>query len=128
MGLAILWSLVAIALLLNYHLREPLGTTSITTNGHTYFGNPPALTLFERDPVSFSIIAAVLATGLLIGSIDLLVRFRQHSFRRGIAAIVAGAVVLLVSSFGLIIGVAGIGVVGVLLIASGIAHPRGGNL
>lgn len=127
MGLALLWSLVAIALLLSYHLRAPLGTTSITTNGHTYIGNPPALTLFERDPVSFSIVAAVLGIGLLIGSVDLLVRFRQHSFRRGIAAIVAGAVVLLVSSFGLIIGVAGIGVVGALLIASGIAQTRGEN-
>ncbi len=127
MGLASLWSLAVIVLLLSYHIREPLGMTSITVNGHTYVGDPPALTLFERDPVSFVIVTVVLGLGLLVGSLDLLVRLRQHSSRRGVATIVAGAMVLLVSSFGLAIGVAGVGIVGVLLLASGLAQPRRGD-
>jgi hypothetical protein len=124
MGLAFLWSGVAIAVLLGYHLAEPHGVTSITTNGFTYVGNPPALTLFERDPVSFSIIAVTLGVGLSIGLVDHIVRSRQRSGRVGAAAIVAGAAVLLVSLFGSLPGIVGVGVVGGLLIASGFSRAR----
>jgi hypothetical protein len=126
-GLAVLWSCVAVAVLLGYHLAESLGMTSITTNGHTYFGNPPALTLYERDPVSLSIIVVTLCAGLLIGAIDLLARYRQRSARVGTAAIVAGAAVVLVSLFGLLLGILGVGFVGGFLIASGLTYERGAD-
>ena len=124
MGLALLRSGVAVGVLLGYHVPEPLGMTSITTNGHTYVGNPPALTLFQRDPVSFVTIAVTLGAGLLVGLIDLIVRSKRRSDRVGAAVIFAGAIVLLVSLFGLLLGVLGVGVVGVLLIASGLPSRR----
>ena len=122
--LAVLWSGVAVAVLLEYHVPEPLGMTSITTNGHTYVGDPPALTLFERDPVSFVTIAVTLGMGLLVGLIDLIVRSNQHNARVGLVAIVGGSLVLLVSLFGLLLGLLGVGVVGILLIASGLPQRR----
>lgn len=124
LGLALLWSCVAVALLVGYHVAEPSGVTSITTNGHTYFGNPPALSLFERDPVSFVTVSVTLGAGLLVAMIDLVVRSLQRTSRSGTAAIVAGALVVLVSLFGLLIGLAGVGVVGALLIASGVSSRR----
>jgi hypothetical protein len=98
--------------------------TSITTNGHTYIGNPPALTLFQRDPVSFVIIATVLGAGLFISFIDLIARHYQRTSHLGIGAIVAGSVVLLISLFGLFFGLLGVGIVGGLLIASGLPEKR----
>lgn len=124
LGLAVLWSGVAIGVLVGYHVPEPLGMASITTNGHTYFGNPPALTLFERDPVSFAVITVTLGVGLLVAFIDLIVRNIQHASRTGTGAIIAGAFVLLVSLFGLLLGLVGVGVVGGLLIASGLTSRR----
>lgn len=118
--LALLWSCAAVGMLLGYHTPEALGMTSITTNGHTYYGNPPALTLFERDPVSFVAVSITLGVGVLVATIDLVARSMQHVARSGTAVIVAGALVLLVSLFGLLVGVVGVGVVGVLLIASGV--------
>lgn len=124
LGLALLWSGVAIAVLLGYHVPEPHGMTSITTNGHTYVGDPPALTLSQRDPVSFVTSAVTLGAGLLVGLIDLSARHIQRTSRLGIGAIVAGAAVLLVSLFGLLLGLLGVGVVGGLLIVSGLPQRR----
>ncbi|MHB1087864.1 MAG: hypothetical protein ACYC19_03755 [Acidimicrobiales bacterium] len=124
LGVALLWSGVAVAMLLGYHVPEPLGMTAITTNGHTYYGNPPALTLFERDPVSFVTVSIILGAGLLVATADLIVRSARRTPRAGTAAIVAGAIVVLISLFGLLIGVAGVGVVGALLIASGVSSIR----
>ena len=123
-GLAVLWSGVAVAVLLRYHVREPLGMTSITTNGHTYTGDPPALGLFQRNPVSFVTIAVTLGAGLFVGLIDLILRFNQSTARVGVGAIVAGSLVLLVSLFGMLPGLLGVGVVGIFLIASGLPQRR----
>jgi hypothetical protein len=123
-GLAVLWSGVAVAVLLRYHIPEPLGMTSITTNGHTYTGDPPALTLLQRDPVSFVTIAVTLGAGLFVGLIDLILRFNRSTARVGVGAIVAGSLVLLVSLFGLLPGLLGVGVVGIFLIASGLPQRR----
>ncbi|MHB1208199.1 MAG: hypothetical protein ACYC1I_00650 [Acidimicrobiales bacterium] len=119
--LALLWSGVAVGILLGYHVPEVPGMTSITTNGHTYYGNPPALTLFERDPVSFVTVSITLGAGLLVATIDLIASSMQRITRSGTAAVVSGAIVLLISLFGLLVGVAGVGVVGIFLIASGIS-------
>jgi hypothetical protein len=124
LGLALLWSGVTVAVLLGYHVPEPLGMTSITTNGHTYLGDPPALTLFQRDPVSFAIITGTLGAGLLVALLDLIVRCMQRSPRFGNVAIGAGGVVLLISLFGLLLGLLGVGVAGGLLIASGFPQKR----
>jgi hypothetical protein len=124
LGLAIAWSAVAIVVLLSHHVAEPVGMTSITTNGHTYFGNPPALTLLQRDPVSFVIIVLVLGIGVLASSIDMVIRVVQHATRAGGVAIGAGVLVFLVSFFGLLVGVASIGVVGILLALSGLPARR----
>lgn len=122
--LAIAWSVVAVVVLLSYHVAEPLGMKSITTNGHTYFGNPPALTLYQRDHVSFVIIALVLGVGVLASSVDMAIRVGQHAIRAGGVAIGAGVLVFLVSFFGLLVGIASIGVVGILLVLSGLPAWR----
>ncbi len=124
LGLALLWSGLALAVLLDYHLPEPTGVTSITANGHTYVGNPPALTLLERDPVSFAIITVTLSAGFLVSLVDLILRGRDHTSRLGIGAIVAGSTVLLVSPFGLLPGLLGVGIVGGMLIAPGLPHNQ----
>jgi hypothetical protein len=125
-GLALLWSAVAVVVLLGYHTPEPVGVLGVTINGHTYLGNPPALTLYERDPVSFVTVIIVLGAGLLVSIIDVVMRHAQRSSRTGILAMVAGAVVVLVSLFGLLVGLAGVGVVGALLIFSGLPSRREG--
>lgn len=122
--MAIAWSAVALAVLLSYHVAEPLGMKSITTNGHTYFGNPPALTLFQRDPVSFVIIVVILGAGVLASIADMAIRISQHATRAGGVAICAGVLVFLVSFFGLLVGVASIGIVGILLVLSGLPARR----
>ena len=120
LGLALLWSVVAVAVLLGYHTPEPLGVLGVTINGHTYLGNPPALTLFERDPASFVTVIIVLGAGLLASTIDLVMRFEHRTSRTGTLAIISGSAVVLVSLFGLLVGLAGVGVVGALLIFSGL--------
>lgn len=124
LAFAFLWSGIAFAVLLGYHVPETIGMTSITTNGHTYVGNPPALTLFQRDSVSFVIIAVTLGAGLLISLTDLIVRSSQRASRFGNGAFAAGGAVLLMSLFGLVIGLVGVGVAGGLLIASGFPQKR----
>lgn len=120
LGLALLWSVVVFAVIFGYHIAEPISSMgSISTNGHTYFGNPPALTLFQRDSVSFINVVIVLVAGLVVSMIDLVVRIVRHSQRPGTVAVIAGVVVVLFSLFGLLWGVASVGVVGVLLILSG---------
>ena len=85
----------------------------MTINGDTYVGNPPALTLFQRDTVSFVTVIIVLGAGLLAATVDLVMRYLQHSTRAGTLAIVAGGAVVLVSLFGSLVGLAaGVGVVG----------------
>src|ERR1019366_995560 len=123
-GLALLWSVVAVAVLLGHHIAEPIGVLSLTTNGHTYFGNPPSLTLFQRDPISFINVVIVLVVGLVASMIDLVVRIVRHSQRPGTVAVIAGVAVVLFSLFGLLWGLASIGLVGVLLVFSGLPTRR----
>ena len=93
---------------------------SVTIGGHTYTGNPPALTLFQRDPASFVTIAVVVVAALLVAGADLSVRSLQRSSRACGGAIAAGGALALFSLFGLLWGVASLGVIGILLVLSGL--------
>lgn len=120
MMLAILWAVVVVVILVRYHVPESPGVRSVTTNGHTYYGHPPALTLLERDPVSFVVITIVVCAGNLVGAHDLALRRARRTSSLGYGAIVAGAVMIFVSLLGLLFGLATVGVDGALLIVSGL--------
>jgi hypothetical protein len=119
LGLALLWAIVVVVVLARYHVPEPLGATSVTTNGHTYYGNPPALTMPESDPVSFAVITITMGLGVVVGIGDLVVRKLRSVSGWGQGAVIAGIVVILMSLFGLLLGLASIGVDGALIILSG---------
>ena len=121
---ATLWTAIIVLVVFTYHLPEPAGVLGITINGHTYTGNPPALTLFQRDPVSaFTIVIAPLV-GLLAGAASLEVRWRRQSSAQGAPALVVGACLALFSLFGLLWGVASVGVVGGLVALSALPIRR----
>jgi hypothetical protein len=107
-----------------YHINEPSTITAITTNGHTYYGDPPALTLLERDPVSFSIITIALGLGLFVALVDLEVRRRRNLSGYGVGAVFAGIAMILFSLLGLLWGLASVGVDGALLILAGLILRR----
>lgn len=108
-------------------MKEPAGVISVTTNGHTYQGSalhPPGLTLFQRDPTAEVLGGAFVFGGLLVGWIELIYRLRRESKERGVAAIIVGSLLVMFSLFGLIVGVASIGLVGALLIWSGVSSSK----
>ena len=94
--------------------------TSVTTNGHTYTGHPPALTLYQRDPISVMNIVIALSAGRLVATVDLVIRAIQRTNRVGGGAVTIGVLVILFSLFGLLLGVSSLGVVGALLILAGL--------
>lgn len=107
-----------------YHINEPVGMTGITTNGHTYYGDPPALTLLERDPVSFSIITIALGLGLLVALVDLEVRRIRGLSGYGVGAVFAGIGMIVFSLLGLLWGLASVGVDGALVVLAGLLLRR----
>ncbi len=113
-----LWSLVRIVVAFGYHINEPAGVLSITINNTTYTGNPPALSLFERDPLSVYLALTVVGAALAFSVVDALGLARRTPGERSIVAVVAGALLVAFSLFGLLWGLLSIGVVGVLLIVS----------
>jgi hypothetical protein len=115
---AALWTGVIVVVVFNYHIPEPVGVLGITINGHSYSGNPPALALFERDPVSAYMIVVAPVVGLVVGAATLAVRARHRSTAQGAAALIVGACIALFSLFGLLWGVASVGVVGGLVALS----------
>jgi hypothetical protein len=121
-----LWAGGVIAVWLSYHIAEPHGVLGVTTGGRSYYGNPPALALNERDPVSTKIVLVALALTLLAGTIDLAVRTVFRMTGPGAAAFLAGGMLMLFSLFGLLWGIAGVGTVGLLVILSGIAMRTAG--
>jgi hypothetical protein len=116
--LATLWTLLIVVVVFWYHVAEPAGVLSITVNGHTYTGNPPALSLFERDAVSALTIVCAPLVGLLVGAASLEVRTRRGTSGRGAAALIVGGCLAFLSLFGLLWGVASVGVVGGLVTLS----------
>jgi hypothetical protein len=75
--------------------------------------------MYQSDPVSFWNIVVALSAGLLVATVDLVIRAIQHSNRMGGGAVTIGALVILFSFFGLLLGVASIGVVGAMLVLAG---------
>lgn len=118
LGGAVLWSLVWIVVAFGYHINEPAGVLSITINNTTYAGNPPALSLFQRDPLSIYLALAVVCAALAFSVVDALGLARRAPGERSIVAAVAGALLVAFSLFGLLWGLLSIGVVGVLLVIS----------
>jgi hypothetical protein len=119
--LATLWTLLIVVVVFWYHVAEPIGVLSITVNGHTYTGSPPALTLFESNgmPALAIVIAPVL--GLLTGAASLEARTRRRTSAEGVAALIGGGFLALFSLFGLLWGIASIGVVGGLVVLSALS-------
>src|ERR1039458_6657332 len=117
---AVVWAVAVLIILTKYHLAEPLGVKSITVNGHTYVGNPPALTLPQRDVVSFAVMVIAMGVGLLLGIVDLIFRTLNNLNRWGFAAVVSGLLLILLSLFGLLIGFATVGIEGIFLTLVGL--------
>jgi hypothetical protein len=127
LGAAWLWSGGVIAFSLTYHLAQPRGVLSVNTGGHTYYGNPPTLTLNQQDPVFTKIVPIALGLTLLIATVDLVVRMTRRMTGPGVAAFLAGGMLMLFSLFGLFLGLAGIGTAGLLIILSGLAMKTAGS-
>jgi hypothetical protein len=123
--MAIGWAVITVLVLTHYHVNQPLGEKSVTTNGHTYYGNPPALTLRQSDPISFLIIMIALILGTTAATVDLVLRRLKRSRGWATGAVVAGANMIVFSLFGLLLGLASMGVVGALLVLAGSMARRG---
>jgi hypothetical protein len=109
---------------MHYHQNEPVGVRSITTNGHTYYGDPPALTLLERDPVSFVTITIIMGLGLIAATVDLTIRKLKNLDGWGTGSVIAGIGIILISLLGLVLGLATVGVDGALLVLAGLPLLR----
>jgi hypothetical protein len=117
---ALCWIGVAIGVIFFHHVLEPIGVKEITINGHSYYGDPPALTLFQSDQVSAVFIMLVPMLAVFVGFVELLIRTVGRNTSLGAAAIAAGGLTCVVSLFGLLYGLASVGVIGALVILSGL--------
>lgn len=104
------WALLWLGISYVYHINEPAGIRGIA--------NPPALTLYQRNSllVVYSMIAVILA--FFIAAIDVEVRQRRHSRRRGRLSVVAGSLLVVFSLFGFVWGLVSVGVVGLLILVA----------
>ena len=115
-AVAALWIVIWFVVAVRYHINEPIGELSVTYGGHTYTGDPPAITLFERDGTWVLIMTAIVFGAMLVAAFDVTIRRRRRYPGTGIASAVVGALLMAFSLFGLLRGLASIGVVGLLLI------------
>lgn len=120
MAIASLWALGVAAFISGYHINESVGVLTVSVGHHTYVGNPPALTLYQKDRVIWEIALFVLGFVILSGTADLLFRTVRRLTAPGLAAIVAGGLLVAYSLFGLVYGLLGLGTVGVLVILAGL--------
>ena len=126
LGAAWLWAGGVIAFLLAYHFAQP-SSPFLVAGGHTYYTHPPALTLNQQDSVSTKILTIALGLTLLVGTVDLVIRTARRMTGPGVAALLAGGMLMLFSLFGLLRGLAGIGTAGLLVIFSGLAMKTSGS-
>lgn len=124
-AVAATWTCVWLFVAFAYHINEPVGVLSVTYGGRTYTGNPPATTLFERDRTWVLLMMAIVAIAILVTSIDVTVRNRRNFNGVGIASAIAGGMLLAFSLFGLLWGLASLGVVGLFLILA--SRPKRGR-
>lgn len=120
LALATLWAIGVTLFIFGFHINEPKGVLTMTTGGRTYVGNPPALTLYERDGAIWEIALFLIGFVLVAGLADLLFRADRQITGPGLLAIVAGCLLVLYSLFGLIYGLLGIGTIGILVILVGL--------
>jgi hypothetical protein len=116
---ATLWAAVACWIIYFHHIAQSPGELSVTVNGNTYYGHPPALTLNESDPLSSRIMVGFLLAGLITALVSLKRRTVKRQTGPGVTPYVLGAMVIAFSLFGLIWGIASMGVVGALIVLSG---------
>jgi Protein of unknown function (DUF2510) len=126
LGAAWLWAGGLIAFLLAYHFAQP-SSPFLVAGGHTYYTHPPALTLNQQDPVSTKILTIALGLTLLVGTVDLVIRTARRMTGPGVAALLAGGMLMVFSLFGLLWGLAEIGTAGLLVIFSGLAMKTSGS-
>lgn len=74
----------------------------------------------ESNPVSFATITIAMGAGIVVAIGDLVIRKARHLIGWGYGAVAAGAAVAFFSLFGLLFGIASVGVDGVLLVLSGV--------
>lgn len=115
-----LWAGVWVLVVFEYRIKQPAGELSVDVDGHTYYGHPPTLTIFERDPVSVHLALAIVGAALLVSSIEALVLSLRRSPGRGVVSLLSGVLVGIYSLFGLFWGLASIGVIGGLLFITGL--------
>ena len=123
--LAALWMLVVVVVVATYHLSAgpPTIWKSVCPTPDrcvNYFTHPRALSLLERDPVSGAFVLGAMAVGVLVGFADAMMAARSRQGSSGVASIIAGVLVVLFSMFGLLYGIASIGLVGLLIVLSGL--------
>jgi len=126
LGAAWLWAGGVIAFLLAYHFAQP-SSPFLVAGKHTYYTHPPALTLNQQDPASTKILTIVLGLTLLAGTVDLVIRTARRMTGPGVAALLAGGMLMVFSLFGLLWGLAGIGTAGLFVILSGLAMKTSGS-
>ena len=120
LALATLWGVAVAVFIFAYHINEPIGVLTVTTGGRTFAGNPPALTLYERDGAIWEIASFLIGLVLVAGLADLLFRAERRITGPGVLAMVAGGLLVLYSLFGLIYGLLGVGAIGILVILVGL--------
>ncbi len=125
MMMASSWTLGVAIFIFGYHIDEPHGVLTVNVGGRTYAGNPPALTLYEKDGVIWEIALFIVGFVILLGAADLLYRTIRRLTVPGIAAIVAGGLLVAYSLFGLLYGLLGLGTIGVFVILAGLPMRPG---
>src|SRR5579863_7390650 len=90
-AVATAWACIWIAVAVNYHINEPIGELSVTYDGRTYTGNPPAITFLERDRIWVLIMIVVVLAAIIVSYIDVTSRGRHNYVGPGIASAIVGA-------------------------------------
>lgn len=124
LALGALWAVGVGLFIFGYHINEPVGELSVTTGGRTYVGNPPALSLYEKNGVTWEIALLLIGLVLVAGVTDLLIRTLRQSNGLGVLALAGGGLLILYSLFGLIYGLIGIGTIGILVVLVGLPMKR----
>ena len=99
LAFAAVWTVVVTVVVWRYHIDEPKGELGVTINGVTYSGNPPALTLRERDATAAMLLVVVPSAAVVVGVLESLVRSRDERPGIGVAAVTAGGCVIVFSLF-----------------------------
>jgi hypothetical protein len=114
-----LWAGAVVAFYYGYHFAQ-LSSPSMVSDGHTYYTHSAAESLAQSDPVSGEIVTIALALTVAAGTIDLAIRLTRRMTAVGVGAVCVGGMLTLFSWFGLLLGFAGIGTAGLLVILSGL--------